>query len=238
MKVSVLVPVYNEMRTLPALLERLSALQLDFEAVITDDGSTDGSAQWLVEVFREKRYPFISAVLLHSENMGKGAAVRTALSKAQGEIVVIQDADLEYDPAYIAQVVKPIESGAADVVYGSRLMQKGSDTYSLTYLLGNITLTAFINFLSGGNFTDAYTCHKAFKIWIIRKMRLESDGFEIEAEISMRAAFGGYRFMEVPILYKARSRAEGKKITGRDALKGVFTAIHVWRQHKTHSDMR
>ena len=227
MRTSVIIPSFNEMATLPEILKRIAALPIDKEVVVVDDGSTDGTREWLDKAAAEKLFPFDLKVLKHKANKGKGGALLTGFAAAAGEIVIIQDADLEYDPRYIPEIVRPIEGGAFDVVYGSRLLSGGSHTYNIFYLWGNQFLTMLVNLLFGAKMTDSYTCYKAFRTPLVRSLCLVSSGFEIEAEISCKTAFRKYRFTEIPIIYSSRSRLAGKKINYRDAIRGVLKILEL-----------
>ena len=222
MKTSIIIPSYNEMKTLPEILQRISALPIDKEVVVVDDGSTDGTREWLDEAASGKKFPFELKVIKHAVNTGKGGALLTGFAAASGDIVIVQDADLEYDPAYIPEIVRPISEGGYDVVYGSRLISGRSQTYNLFYLWGNQFLTLLVDLLFGARMTDSYTCYKAFRTPLLRSLGLVSKGFEIEAEISCKTAFRKYKFTEVSIVYASRSRLEGKKINYKDAIKGVL----------------
>ena len=233
MKTTILLPAYNEIKTIAAVFERLSALEnFDFEVIVINDASKDGTREWAEKTLAEKRYPFFKKVVSHATNMGKGAALISGIKEADGGIIVVQDADLEYDPVQIPPMCRLIEEGKADAVYGSRFLSGESDTYSVIYLLGNKTLTWLIDLLCGGKFTDSYTCYKAFKTEHLKKFDLQSRGFEIEAEFSVKTAMRKLRFAELPVVYRARSRAEGKKINGRDAVKGIFTIFRFWRKER------
>jgi len=227
MKVSIVIPSYNEMRTLPAVLERLKDLRLDKEVVVVDDGSSDGSREWLDGAIAEKRFPYELRLIKHGRNRGKGGALITGFGAAAGEAVIVQDADLEYDPLQIAEVVRPIGEGRADAVFGSRMLSSGVRTYSRLYLAGNKFLSSLISLLFGVRMTDSYTCYKAFRAAELRRFGLVSTGFEIEAELSCKTAFLGLRFLEVPIAYSPRSREEGKKIDFRDAVRGVLKILRL-----------
>ncbi len=227
MRTSVIIPSFNEIATLPEILKRIAALPIDKEVVVVDDGSTDGTREWLDRAAAEKLFPLDLKVLKHAANKGKGGALLTGFAAASGDIVIIQDADLEYDPRYIPDIVRPIEAGAFDVVYGSRLLSDRSRPYNVFYLWGNQFLTLLVNLLFGAKMTDSYTCYKAFKTPLVRSLGLVSSGFEIEAEISCKTAFRKYRFTETPIIYASRSRLEGKKINYKDAIKGVLKILEL-----------
>jgi len=224
MKTTIVVPSFNEMRTLPAVLKALAAVPLEKEVVVVDDVSTDGTREWLDKALSAGEFPFVKFIK-HARNTGKGGALITGFSAAAGDIIIVQDADLEYDPAYIPSIVKPIEDGLAEVVYGSRLLSGQAKTLNVVYLWGNQFLTFLVNLLFGARMTDSYTCYKAFRAPLLKKMNLVSAGFEIEAEISCKTAFQRLRFMEIPIVYASRSRADGKKINYKDAVKGVLKIL-------------
>lgn len=230
MKTSIVIPSFNEAKTLPHILEKIAALPIDKEVVVVDDGSTDGTGEWLDRAIAEKKFPFELKVLRHAANKGKGVALLTGFAAAAGEIVIIQDADLEYDPKYIPYIVRPIEEAGFDVVYGSRLLSGRSQIYNVVYLWGNQFLTSLINLLFGTEMTDSYTCYKAFRAPLMRSLDLVSRGFEVEAEISCKVAFRRYKFIEVSIIYASRSRREGKKINYRDAIKGVLKILELRRK--------
>ncbi|HBE88829.1 MAG TPA: glycosyl transferase [Elusimicrobia bacterium] len=225
MKVSIVIPAYNEMRTLPAVLERIKGVPLDKEVVVVDDGSSDGSREWLDKAIAERLFPYELRLIKHDRNRGKGGALITGFDAAAGDAVIVQDADLEYDPLQIPEVVRPIAEGRADAVFGSRMLSDRVKTYSRLYLAGNNLLSTLVSVFFGVRMTDSYTCYKAFRTAELRRFRLSSGGFEIEAELSCKTAFLGLRFMEIPIAYAPRSREEGKKINYRDAVRGVMKII-------------
>ncbi|MCM2266188.1 MAG: glycosyltransferase family 2 protein [Elusimicrobiales bacterium] len=225
MKTTIVIPSYNEMRTLPAVLKVLAGVRLDKEVIVVDDGSRDGTREWLDKAVADKAFPYELRVIKHEANKGKGGALITGFSAASGDIAIVQDADLEYDPSQIPAIVRPIEEGRADAVFGSRMLSGKAETYSQLYLAGNKFLSFLVSLFFGVKMTDSYTCYKAFRTPLLRKMALVSNGFEIEAELSCKTAFLGLRFEELPIVYTSRSRQEGKKINYRDAVKGVLKIL-------------
>jgi glycosyltransferase involved in cell wall biosynthesis len=221
-KLSVLMPAYNEARTIERVVEAVLATPQDKEVILVDDGSTDGTRE-LVQKLGQR--PGVQA-LFHERNQGKGAAVRTALAQADGDIVVIQDCDLEYDPKQFALLVEPIESGEADVVFGSRNF--GSHTsFSFWYVMGNKLVTLATNMLFDCYISDMETCYKCMRIEAARKLNLRARGFELEPEITGGLLNLGYQIYEVPISYRARSREQGKKLTANDGVKALLTLLAV-----------
>jgi glycosyltransferase involved in cell wall biosynthesis len=223
-RVSFLVPAYNEAATIVELLDRVAALELDKQIVVVDDGSTDGTGD-LVDRWREGRD---GLVLVRQENRGKGAAVRAAIPHADGEIVVIQDADLEYDPVDVPALIEPIERGVADVVYGSRLTGgKPKRTYLFWHLLGNRFLSLLTNVLYNTTLSDMETGYKAFRTEVLRSLDLRQNDFGIEPEITAKICKRKLRVYELPIAYYGRTYAEGKKITWRDGFKAIRVLLSV-----------
>ncbi len=222
--VSIVVPAYNERATAERLLQRVAEVPLDKEVIVVDDGSTDGTRDILVRLRRSGR--LISHLVLHARNRGKGAALRTGFARASGDIVVLQDADLEYDPADLPRLVRPIVSGTADAVYGSRFAAASRRTRMSWHALGNRALTLLSNAATGLRLTDMETCYKAMRADLLRTLPLECDGFAVEAEITARLAQAGARFAEVSVSYEGRNRAAGKKIGWKD---GVATVWHIAR---------
>lgn len=222
MKTTIVIPSYNEMRTLPAVLKALAGVDLEKEVIVVDDGSGDGTREWVEKAIAGRDFPYELRLIKHETNRGKGGALITGFNAASGEIVIVQDADLEYAPAQIPAVIGPIAEGRADAVFGSRMLYGKGETYSQLYLAGNKFLTFLVSSLFGVRMTDSYTCYKAFRTPLLRSMKLTSSGFEIEAELACKTAFLGLRFEEVPIVYTTRSRSEGKKINYKDAVKGVL----------------
>jgi len=224
MKLSVIIPAYNEINSLPVVLPAVAALPFEKEIIVVDDGSSDGTREWLDGQLEKKTYECLK-VIKHDVNRGKGAALITGFMEAQGRYVAVQDADMEYDPAQLEELMNPLEENQADAVFGSRMLAEKVDAYSSLYLRGNKFMTAWINFLFGSRYTDTYTCYKIFRTSDVRRMDLRSSGFEIEAEMSCKASFMGLKVMELPIIYKPRSREEGKKINYKDAIKGALKAL-------------
>ena len=224
MRVSFLVPAYNEAATIVELLDRVSRLELEKQIVVVDDGSTDGTAE-LIETWRSGRE---DVVFLRQENRGKGAAVRAAIPHADGEICVIQDADLEYDPADVPALIEPIVRGSADVVFGSRLSGgKPQRVYMFWHLVGNRFLSMLTNVLYNTTLSDMETGYKAFRTEILRSLDLRQNDFGIEPEITAKICKRKLRVYELPIAYYGRTYAEGKKITWRDGFKAIRVLLSV-----------
>jgi glycosyltransferase involved in cell wall biosynthesis len=222
--VSFVVPAYNEAATITEVLDAVWRLDLDKEIIVVDDGSTDGTAA-LVEAWRERGDAIL---LLQQENRGKGAAVRRAIAHAGGDIVVIQDADLEYDPADVPALIDPIVRGAADVVFGSRLSGgKPQRAYLFWHLVGNRFLSLLTNVLFNTTLSDMETGYKAFRADVLRSLDLREDDFGIEPEITAKVCKRKLRIYELPISYYGRTYAEGKKITWRDGVKAVAILVRV-----------
>jgi glycosyltransferase involved in cell wall biosynthesis len=222
-ELSVLVPAYNEAGTVEAALERVLAADLGVESaelVVVDDGSTDGTREALLG----RDWPEEVRVVTHERNRGKGAALRTALAEARGRWTTILDADLEYDPASIAELIAPLRDGTADAVYGIRGFQAHS-SYSFWYVTGNKAVSLAANVLYNSWLADIMTCHKLIPTELFRSLALRESGFAIEAEITARLLQSGARIYEVPIVYAARTREEGKKLTGRDGLRVLRTLV-------------
>ncbi len=218
---SVLVPVYNERATLETLLGRVLAVPLDLEVIVVDDGSTDGTRDLLRGL--ERRMPI--RALFHPANRGKGAAIRTALAEARGEIVLIQDADLEYDPQDYPRLVAPILRGETNVVYGSRYLEPGNALPLTHFKVGVLLLTFAANLLYGLRLTDEATCYKVFRRDLLQALPLRCERFEFCPEVTARVARRGERIVEVPITYRYRTVAEGKKIGWRDGVEAFATLL-------------
>jgi len=221
---SIVIPVYNEEATLEELMARVLAVDtgLQREIILVDDGSTDDTRH-LYDHIRNRWPDERITVHLQPRNLGKGAAVRRGFDLAAGDVVVIQDADLEYDPADYPRLLKPILDGRADVVYGSRFV--GSDAHRVHlfwHMIGNRWLTTLSNMMTNLNLTDMETCYKVFRKEVLQSLKLTSNRFTIEPELTAKVARGGWRVYEVGISYAGRDYAEGKKITWRDGLAALW----------------
>jgi glycosyltransferase involved in cell wall biosynthesis len=216
--VTVVIPVYNERDTLVEIVRRVQAVGIHQEIIIVDDFSIDGTRQLLVELAREADI----RVLFHGYNRGKGAALRTAFEQARGDVVVIQDADLEYNPNDLPRLLEPIERGEADVVYGSRFLENSRQDPSRLHRWGNWLLTAASNLTTGQRLTDMETCYKAFRREVLDQIDVEQNRFGFEPEITAKVSRLGYRIVELPIRYDCRGYEEGKKIGLRDAANALW----------------
>jgi glycosyltransferase involved in cell wall biosynthesis len=231
MKLSVLIPVYNERRTIREIVTRVLAQSIEgvdaLEVVIVDDCSTDGSADIIREL--KKDYPEAIHPILLEQNQGKGNAISTAIQAATGDIAIIQDADLEYDPADYGIVLQPIIEGAADVVYGSRFAEREERrVLYFRHTLANRVLTFISNWFTDLNLTDMETCYKAFRLEVAKTIPIRSKSFGIEPELTAKFAKRKLRIFEVPISYHGRTYAEGKKITWSDGLEALWTILKYW----------
>lgn len=221
-ELSVLIPVYNEERTLERLLDAVEERPEVSELVIVDDGSTDRTP----EILSARDFTIPVQVIRHERNRGKGAALRTAILAAKGEVALVQDADLEYDPAEFPLLLAPIERGRAEVVYGSRSFAAHS-AYSFWFVIGNKLVTLWTNVLFNTYLSDMETCYKLMPLSVWRSLDLRSDGFDIEPEITAKLLKSGHRIYEVPISYAARGRVEGKKLTWRDGVTALWTLSRI-----------
>jgi glycosyltransferase involved in cell wall biosynthesis len=223
-RISFLVPAFDEAKTIEEVLERVWALELEKQIVVVDDGSTDGTGD-LAERWSEGRD---GVVVLRQPNRGKGAAIRAAVAHADGDVAVIQDADLEYDPADVPALIEPILRGAADVVFGSRLSGgKPQRAYMFWHLVGNRFLSLLTNVLYNTTLSDMETGYKAMRMEVLRSLELREDDFAIEPEITAKVCKRKLRIYELPIAYYGRTYAEGKKITWRDGVKAVRVLLGV-----------
>jgi glycosyltransferase involved in cell wall biosynthesis len=224
MRVSFLIPAYNEAPTIADVLDRIEMLGLENQIVVVDDGSTDRTHE-IVERWRNGRD---SVILVRQENRGKGAAIRAAIPHVDAEIAVIQDADMEYDPADVPELIGPIVRGVADVVYGSRLSGgRPQRAYLFWHLVGNRFLTLLTNMLFNTTLSDMETGYKAFRVEILRSLDLREEGFSIEPEITAKICKRRLRIYELPIAYFGRTYDEGKKITWRDGFKAIWVLLRV-----------
>jgi glycosyltransferase involved in cell wall biosynthesis len=223
-KLSVLMPVYNEARTILEILDRVMAVKISKEIVVVDDGSSDGT----VEVLKKEVENRIEGVRVFysPRNQGKGAAVRRAIKAATGSVCVVQDADLEYDPEEYFQLLEPILDGRADAVYGTRFMGGGPHRVHLFWhYVGNQILTTISNAFSNLNLTDMETCYKLMRTELAQSLPLRANGFDIEPELTLKLAKAGARIYEVPISYSGRSYSEGKKINWKDGVKALYSIV-------------
>ena len=220
---SILMPVFNERATVADAVGDALSAELPVESrevVVVDDGSTDGTR----ELLRDRDWPTTVKIVLHERNRGKGAAVRTALAHAAGEFSAILDADLEYRASDLAPVLKPLLAGEAKVVFGTRAWSAHA-AYSFWYVVGNKTVTLATNVIYNCWISDVMACHKAMRTDLFRSLPLREPGFGIEPEITARVLRAGERIYEVPISYRARSRAEGKKLTALDGARVLRTLV-------------
>jgi glycosyltransferase involved in cell wall biosynthesis len=229
LRLSVVIPVYNEAGTIRALVDRVRAVRIPKEIILVDDGSTDGTRNVLVEL--EKQGDL--RILYHEHNKGKGAALKTGFLAATGDIVIIQDADLEYDPAEYPRLIQPIVEGRADVVYGSRFL--GSGSHRVLYFwhyVGNRVLTTLSNMFTNLNLTDMETCYKVFRREVLQSVAptLKQNRFGIEPELTAKVARREYRIYELAISYSGRTYKEGKKIGWRDGLKALWCIVRYARR--------
>ena len=221
MKLSIVIPVYNEKNTLNTLLTRVEAVDYEKEIVLVDDCSTDGTRE-IVESYKNKKE---YTVVMHQYNRGKGAALRTGFAEASGDIIIIQDADLEYDPKDYGKLLEPILDGRADVVYGSRFLGGPHRVLFFWHYLGNMALTLMSNVMTNLNLTDMETCYKVFSRQVLDSIELKCNRFGFEPEFTSKVAKQKFRIYEVPISYSGRDYAEGKKIGWKDGVAAIWFII-------------
>jgi glycosyltransferase involved in cell wall biosynthesis len=223
-RVAFIVPAYNEAPTIEAVLDRIEELEFDRQVIVVDDGSVDGTGD-IVERWSDGRD---GVLLIRQANRGKGAAIRAAIPHLDADIAVIQDADMEYDPVDVPALVEPIERGAADVVFGSRLRGgRPQRAYMFWHLVGNRFLSLLTNVLFNTTISDMETGYKAFRVEVLRSLDLREDDFAIEPEITAKICRRGLRIYELPIAYYGRTYDEGKKITWRDGFKAIWVLLRV-----------
>lgn len=220
MKLSIIVPAYNEIGTIAELVARIERLPIDKEIILIDNCSTDGTREWI------RNYPGAAHRILHEVNTGKGGSVRDGLAVASGDAAIIQDADLEYDPGEIPALLEPVARGECDVVFGSRELG-GKQPMNFAYAFGRDLLNGLTNWLFAGSLTDVATCYKLMSRKVYRNLALASNGFNLDFEITARILRQGYRIREIPISYRARTWEQGKKIRLRDGWSCLWTLLKV-----------
>lgn len=221
MKLSIVIPVFNEKRTIDEILERVRQTPFDKEIIIVDDFSTDGTREHLKTIENDLDL----RIFYHAVNQGKGAALRTGFGNVSGDIVIVQDADLEYDPNEYERLIKPILDDKADVVYGSRFMGGPRRVLYFWHTVGNRLLTLFSNMMTNLNLTDMETCYKVFRREVLQKITIRSNRFGVEPEITAKLAKLGVRIFEIPISYYGRKYSEGKKIGWKDGVNAIISII-------------
>ena len=221
LKLSIVIPIYNEQETLETLISKVNAVDYDKEILLIDDFSTDGTREILKKYENKKGFQ----VLYHNHNQGKGAALRTGFSNVSGDIIIIQDADLEYNPIDYGTLIEPILDGRADVVYGSRFLGGPHRVLFFWHSIGNMVLTTFSNMLTNVNLTDMETGYKVFTKKVNDTLTFKCDRFGFEPEFTAKVAKNNFRIYEVPISYNGRDYSEGKKITWKDGVAAIWYII-------------
>jgi len=224
MRLSIIIPVYNEVNTIREIINRVDAVELDKEIIIVDDCSTDGTRELIKDIRDNGKFNSDLRVVYHSKNQGKGAAIRAGINYTTGDIVIIQDADLEYDPEDYRILIKPIIEGKADVVYGSRFLGIHR-CFMFWHYMGNKLLTGIANILFNTILSDMETCYKAFRTEVIKDIKIKSNRFNFEPEITAKVLKRKLRIYEVPISYTGREYSEGKKINWKDGLRAIYALI-------------
>jgi len=221
MLLSIIMPVYNDCQTVGEIINRVLAEGHNKELIVVDDGSTDGTREKLIDIARHRPI----RLLLQQRNMGKGSAVRLGIKEAKGDIIIIQDADLEYDPGDYAGLIAPFADPGVTAVYGSRFL--GESYFRPLSRLGNIVVTSVTNLLFGTRLTDMETCYKAMRAEVAKSLTLTANRFEIEPEITVRLLQRGHRIVEVPISFRGRDSGAGKKISWRDGIVALYTLLRL-----------
>lgn len=221
LKLSIVIPIYNERETLETLIAKVNAVDYDKEILLIDDFSSDGTREVLKKYENKENFQ----VLYHDHNQGKGAALRTGFSNVNGDIIIIQDADLEYNPADYGTLIEPILDGRADVVYGSRFLGGPHRVLFFWHSIGNMVLTTFSNMLTNINLTDMETGYKVFTKKVNDTLTFKCDRFGFEPEFTAKVAKNNFRIYEVPISYNGRDYSEGKKITWKDGVAAIWYII-------------
>jgi glycosyltransferase involved in cell wall biosynthesis len=223
MKLSIVVPCYNEKETIKEIIKKLKNIELDdSEIIVVDDASNDGTK----EILKKDIEPLVEKIIYHEQNMGKGAALRTGFKQAKGDVVVVQDADLEYEPHYLPRMLELIENNKADAVFGSRFL--GGNPHRVLYFwhyIGNKLLTLLSNMFTNINLTDMETCYKMIRNEIIQKIEIEENRFGFEPEITAKITRRNIRIYEIGISYSGRTYAEGKKIGWKDGIKAIYCIL-------------
>ncbi|MCX5798689.1 MAG: glycosyltransferase family 2 protein [Proteobacteria bacterium] len=220
MFLSVIIPVYNEIETLPEVIRKVIATPYDKEIIVVDDGSIDGTREYL-KALKDERIK----IIFHEKNVGKGGAIRSAIKNVEGDVVIIQDADLEYDPKDYPRLLEPILEGKADVVYGSRFLGGPHRVLLFWHYVANQILTMMSNMCTDLNLSDMETGYKVFKKEVLNGIEIQSNRFGFEPEITAKISKKGVRIYEVPISYYGRNYNEGKKITWKDGIKAMLAII-------------
>ena len=222
MELCVIIPVYNEEQTIEKVVDSINKHPLVSKIIVVDDGSSDKTGEILDKLKTSKKFDKKLKIIRQKKNLGKGAAVKTGVDNATGDLLIIQDADLEYEPREYVKLIK--KHSKNNVVYGSRILGKSKHAYLRTYI-GNRVLTSFCNLLFGVKLTDIYTCYKLIPVSIAKSLKIKSSGFELEAEITGKLLAKNIQIVETPISYKPRKYSEGKKIVAKDALLGIVTLV-------------